>query len=153
MAGTDFRDADLVEWTTRGEQFVEADFSGADLASSVHEGSQFLRCTFDRTRLFGATFRACRLSGSVFQRCVLRPLTVEGGDWSYASLRAADLRHVSFAGCGWPRLTSAKPTCGTATCGEPTSGTPCCAPPASPTPTCGERAWTGWISPGSPFRG
>ncbi|MDT7536695.1 MAG: hypothetical protein QOI82_280 [Actinomycetota bacterium] len=40
----------------------------------------------------------CKLTGSTFLRCELRPLTVEGGDWSYVTLRQADLRGVSLAG-------------------------------------------------------
>jgi uncharacterized protein YjbI with pentapeptide repeats len=36
--------------------------------------------------------RGCKLTGSTFVRRRLRPLTVEGGDWSWVSLRSADLR-------------------------------------------------------------
>ena len=74
------------------------DFSRARLNASVHEGSAFLRCTFRRASLMLAEFRGCKMTGSVFESAVLRPLTVEGGDWSYVRLRGADLRGVSFRG-------------------------------------------------------
>ena len=49
-------------------------------------------------RLAFSTWTGCKLTGSIFLRCDLRPITVEGGDWSYVSLRGADLRGVSLAG-------------------------------------------------------
>ena len=52
----------------------------------------------ERTRLFGSVLRGCKLTGSTFVRASLRPLTVEGGDWSWVSLRSADLRGVGLAG-------------------------------------------------------
>jgi uncharacterized protein YjbI with pentapeptide repeats len=64
----------------------------------VHRGSAFLRCRFRRANLFDATFAGCKLTGSVFEECDLRPLHVEGGDWSYVRLRGAELRGVSFRG-------------------------------------------------------
>ena len=70
----------------------------------MFEDCAFLRCRFERTRLAFAQLRGCKLIGSTFVRCDLRPLTVEGGDWSYVSLRGADLRGVSLAGV---RLTEA----------------------------------------------
>lgn len=64
----------------------------------MHRGSAFLRCTFRRANLFDATFVGCKMTGSEFVECDLRPLHVEGGDWSYVRLRHADLRGVSFRG-------------------------------------------------------
>jgi fluoroquinolone resistance protein len=78
--------------------FEDVDFSGARLNASVHTGTAFLRCTFRRSNLFDAAFVGCKLSGSVFEQAELRPLRVEGGDWSYVRLRGADLRGVSFHG-------------------------------------------------------
>lgn len=95
---TGYRDADLIEWETAGETFEECDFSGARLNASVHTGSAFLRCVFRRTNLFDARFVACKMTGSVFESAELRPLHVEGGDWSYVRLRGADLRDVSLRG-------------------------------------------------------
>jgi fluoroquinolone resistance protein len=93
-----YQNADLVEWSPVDEVFEEVDFSGSDLSSAVIERCSFLRCTFTKARLFGVTFRDCRLAGTQFQKCLVRPMTVEGGDWSYVALRGADLRGVSFAG-------------------------------------------------------
>ncbi len=93
-----FTDADLIEWETDGETFEECDFSNARLNASVHRGSAFLRCRFRRANLFDVTFAGCKMTGSVFEECDLRPLHVEGGDWSYVRLRGADLHGVSFRG-------------------------------------------------------
>jgi uncharacterized protein YjbI with pentapeptide repeats len=66
--------------------------------SSTHRGTAFLRCRFRRTSLWNASFVGCKMTGSVFESAELRPLTVEGGDWSYVRLRGADLRGVSLRG-------------------------------------------------------
>ena len=49
----------------------------------------FLGCSLEGARLFGSTLRGCKLTGSTFLRSQLRPLTVQGGDWSYVALRGA----------------------------------------------------------------
>ena len=58
----------------------------------------FAQCTFRRTSLFAATLAGCKLVGSVFDGCTLRPMTVEGGDWSFVSLVKADLGGVDLSG-------------------------------------------------------
>lgn len=93
-----FDDAQLLELRTTDCEFVECDFSGAVLGSSVHERTAFLRCRFRRTQLFDASFLGCKLTGSHFAGCALRPLTVDGGDWSYVGMRGAELAGVDFAG-------------------------------------------------------
>lgn len=93
-----FFDATLEELTTSGCVFEDCDLSGVSLNASVHEDSAFLRCRFRKASLFGATLRGCKLTGSVFESSVLRPLTVEGGDWSYVSLRGQSLAGVGLAG-------------------------------------------------------
>ena len=93
----DFREADLSDRSFRGVVYEEADFTGADLSSAVFEDCAFLNCRFERTRLAFVRLAGCKLTGSTFLRCELRPLTVDGGDWSYVTLRQADLRGVSFA--------------------------------------------------------
>jgi uncharacterized protein YjbI with pentapeptide repeats len=99
LVGRSFADADLVEWETDGCVFEECDFSGARLNASVHRSSAFLRCTFRRTSFFGAELSGCKLTGSVFlEGCELLPLTVDGGDWSYVSLRRQDLHGLSLDG-------------------------------------------------------
>ena len=55
-------------------------------------------CTFERTSFFDATLVGCKLTGSELVGCTLLPLTVDGGDWSYVSLRQADLRRVELTG-------------------------------------------------------
>ena len=94
----DLRRADLSELELRGEVVEQGDLTGADLSSSTFTDCAFLSCRFERVRLAFSTWRGCKLTGSSFVRCDLRPLTVEGGDWSYVSLRQADLRGVSLAG-------------------------------------------------------
>lgn len=99
LIGESFADADLVELVTTGCTFEECDFSGARLNASEHTATAFLRCRFRRTNLFGASFIGCKLTGSVFlDGCNLRPLTVDGGDWSYVSLRGQDLRTIALPG-------------------------------------------------------
>lgn len=93
-----FYDAMLDELTTYGCVFEDCDLSGVSLNASAHEDTAFLRCRFRRASLFGATLRRCKLTGSVFESAVLRPLTVEGGDWSYVSLRGQSLAGVRLAG-------------------------------------------------------
>ena len=64
----------------------------------MHRGTAFLRCRFRRASLMLAEFHGCKMTGSVFESAELRPLVVDGGDWSYVRLRQADLRGVSFRG-------------------------------------------------------
>jgi len=40
----------------------------------------------------------CKLVGSTFYSCRFGPLVCERGDWSFVSLRGADLRSASFTG-------------------------------------------------------
>jgi len=95
----DFHDADLVELETEGVVFEECDFSGARLNASSHRSTAFLRCRFRRTSLFDAQLVGCKLTGSVFEGpCTLRPLRVDGGDWSYVSLRGQDLAGLDLTG-------------------------------------------------------
>ena len=92
------RRADLSEQEFRGEVLEQVDLTGADLSSATFTDCAFLSCRFERVRLAFSTWSGCKLTGSTFLRCDLRPLTVQGGDWSYVSLRQADLRRVSLAG-------------------------------------------------------
>src|SRR6266545_1685704 len=94
-----FADADLSEATLDGCVFVECDLSGVAFNASVHQSTAFLGCRFRRTSFFDATLTGCKLSGSVFEEeCTLRPLTVDGGDWSYVSLRMQDLSGLDLTG-------------------------------------------------------
>ncbi|TAL26110.1 MAG: pentapeptide repeat-containing protein [Frankiales bacterium] len=100
FAGESLVGADFSEATLTRVVFDSCDLSGAELTSATLDTCAFLGCRMERVRLFGSTLRGCKLTGSTFVRAALRPLTVDGGDWSYVSLRAADLRSVALAGVG-----------------------------------------------------
>jgi fluoroquinolone resistance protein len=113
-----FGDADLLELATEQVVFEECDFAGARLNASDHVSTAFLRCRFLRTSLFDARLAGCKLVGSVFEGpCVLKPLRVEGGDWSYVSLRAGTCPGSTCpaSGCTGPIYPS------------PIYAAPCCA--------------------------
>jgi len=94
-----FGDADLLELATEQVVFEECDFAGVRLNASDHLSTAFLRCRFLRTSWFAARLAGCKLVGSVFEGpCVLKPLRVEGGDWSYVSLRNQDLSGLDLSG-------------------------------------------------------
>ena len=98
FVGAQFVDTDMLELTTESVVFEECEFSGVRLNASLHRDTAFLRCRFHRTSLFAATLSGCKLTGSEFLDTVLRPLQVDGGDWSYVRLRGADLSGVSLRG-------------------------------------------------------
>ncbi|MFI6226470.1 pentapeptide repeat-containing protein [Micromonospora echinospora] len=93
-----FQEIDLTEATTRGAVFTECSFGGVRFNASRHVDSAFTRCVFTRCVLFEAEFTGCKLVGSTFTDCELRPLRVEGGDWSFVALPKADLRGVRLTG-------------------------------------------------------
>lgn len=93
-----FHDVDLTEATTRGAVFTECVFGAVRFNASRHVDSAFTRCTFTRCVFFGAEFTGCKLVGSTFTECELRPLRVDGGDWSFVGLPRADLRGARFTG-------------------------------------------------------
>jgi uncharacterized protein YjbI with pentapeptide repeats len=68
------------------------------MSGSRHEGSAFLSCRFDRAKLFDVTWTACKLTGSQFPGATLRPMTTTESDWSYTSLRGADLSGLDLSG-------------------------------------------------------
>jgi uncharacterized protein YjbI with pentapeptide repeats len=93
-----FFHVDLTEAQSRGAVFTECTFGNVLFNASRHADSAFLRCTFKRCNLFEAQFTGCKLIGSGFHESILRPLTVTGGDWSYAGLAGADLRGAQLRG-------------------------------------------------------
>lgn len=100
-----FADGNMSEVITKSVTFEDCDFSGANLNASHHTSAAFLRCHFRRTSMFGATLAGSKLTGSAFEGpCRLRPLTVDGGDWSYVSMRGQDLAGLDLTGV---RLTEA----------------------------------------------
>lgn len=95
----DLTRATLEEVAGTGCVFEECDLTEARLNGSTWTDSAFLRCRFRGTSLFGANLRACKLTGSSFEEtAVLRPLVVDGGDWSFVSLRYQDLRRLDLTG-------------------------------------------------------
>ena len=67
---------------------------GLTPATSGHvtiEGTDFANAVFENANLFGARLADCRLAGASFTAATLTGLVVEGGDWSYVSLRGHDL--------------------------------------------------------------
>ncbi|WBB82207.1 pentapeptide repeat-containing protein [Micromonospora sp. WMMD882] len=93
-----FHDVDLTEATTRGAVFTECVFGGVRFNASRHVDSAFDRCVFTRCVFFDAEFTGCKLVGSAFTECELRPLRVDGGDWSFVTLARADLRGARLDG-------------------------------------------------------
>ena len=90
----EFSHVDLTEAVSQGATFTECVFGNVALNASRHTDSAFTRCTFKRCNLFEAEFTGCKLVGSTFEQCDLRPLRVDGGDWSFVALPGADLRGV-----------------------------------------------------------
>jgi uncharacterized protein YjbI with pentapeptide repeats len=109
--GCEFHAVDLTEATSRGAVFTECVFGNVRLNNSRHLDSAFLRCRFLRCNLFEAEFAGCKLVGSTFTDCTLRPLKVEGGDWSFVGLPSADLRNTIFTGVRMREADLAKANC------------------------------------------
>jgi uncharacterized protein YjbI with pentapeptide repeats len=65
--------------------------TGVHLSGSQHTGSAFLTCRFDRARLFDVSWTGCKLTGSQFPGATMRPMTSVECDWSWTSLRGAEL--------------------------------------------------------------
>ncbi|MGH8964916.1 MAG: pentapeptide repeat-containing protein, partial [Actinomycetes bacterium] len=93
-----FVDVDLTESRSRGAVFEDCRFDNCKLNVSAHEATAFVGCDFRRSSLFGASFVGCKLTGSLFVECKLRPITVEGGQWSGVVLRGADLSGQELVG-------------------------------------------------------
>jgi uncharacterized protein YjbI with pentapeptide repeats len=93
-----FDDAHLAELVTKRCVFEECVLTGVQMAGSRHTGSAFLSCRFDRARLFDAVWTGCKLTGSLFPGAVLRPMTSVDSDWSWTSLRGADLSGLDLSG-------------------------------------------------------
>ena len=93
-----FTSCDLSETTTAGVTFERCQLIDVRLNASHHEGSAFVGCELVGTSLFDAALHGCKLVGTRFRRCTLRPLVVRGGNWSFVSLRGADLAKVDLSG-------------------------------------------------------
>jgi uncharacterized protein YjbI with pentapeptide repeats len=98
FVGCRFDDASLLELSTRRCVFESCVLSGARLAGSRHEGTAFLNCRFERARLFDVVLTGCKLTGSQFPSVDLRRVTAEECDWSWTSLRGAELAGLDLSG-------------------------------------------------------
>lgn len=95
----DLSRAVLEEVTASGCVFEECDLTEVRFNGSTWTDSAFLRCRLRGVSFSGATLRGCKLTGSRFEEtCVLRPMTVEGGDWTYVSLRYQDVHKLDLTG-------------------------------------------------------
>jgi uncharacterized protein YjbI with pentapeptide repeats len=93
-----FVDLDLTEVEEEGAVFTDCTFRRARFNLSVHTNAAFVNCTFLNCNFFNARFRECKFVGSTFDRCTFDVMKVEGGNWSFVGLPAADLRSASFSG-------------------------------------------------------
>lgn len=94
---TAFREVDLSETSSQlGTKFIECSFRGVNFNVSTHTSAAFDNCTFTTCNFFGATFADCKFVGARFDHCSFDRLSVQGGDWSFASLPGADLRTAKF---------------------------------------------------------
>jgi uncharacterized protein YjbI with pentapeptide repeats len=91
-----FQDLDMTDSTGTGARFVDCTFRGAQLDRCELEAASFENCTFVRCSLVAARFTGCKFVGSTFDTATAERLTVEGGDWSFVGLPAADLRRARF---------------------------------------------------------
>jgi fluoroquinolone resistance protein len=93
-----FTDVDLSDFEDRGASFNACTFRGIRFNASTHVDAAFTNCAFTGCNFFDVRFTGCKLVGSTFDRCAFDLLAVEGGDWSLAGLRGADLRKATFHG-------------------------------------------------------
>jgi uncharacterized protein YjbI with pentapeptide repeats len=93
-----FIDCDFTEVSTRGTIFDRCEFIGVAFNASTHDTTRFDNCIVRDSSFFGATFLHCKLTGTQIRNTAMRPLTVDGGLWSWVNLFGADLRGVNFDG-------------------------------------------------------
>ncbi|WP_375478836.1 pentapeptide repeat-containing protein [uncultured Jatrophihabitans sp.] len=97
-AGVEFIRVDMAESTSDGGlAFENCTFRQVAFDLAEHTSAAFVNCVFVGCRFVGTVLRDCKLVGSSFERCDLGRTTVTGGDWSFAMLRAADLRTARFS--------------------------------------------------------
>jgi uncharacterized protein YjbI with pentapeptide repeats len=96
FSGDELVDVDMTEVVDEGSTFTGCTFRLVLFNASRHTGAAFTNCTFSRCTFFDTTFAGCKLVGSTFDSCRFGPLAVEGGDWSYVGLPAADLRAATM---------------------------------------------------------
>lgn len=90
-------DLDLIEGEVRGATFTDCTFQGVRFNAAVISECAFVNCRFVLCSFFDARFERCKLVGSRFERCTFGLLTVDGGNWSFVSLRGAELSRCTFS--------------------------------------------------------
>jgi uncharacterized protein YjbI with pentapeptide repeats len=93
-----FDDASLEELVTRRCVFEECLLTGVRMGGARHVGSAFLSCRFDRSKLFDVAWEGCKLTGSHFPGVQVPGMTSTDCDWSYTSLRGANLSGLDLSG-------------------------------------------------------
>ena len=93
-----FDDASLEDLVTRRCVFEQCVLTGVRMGGARHLGSAFLSCRFDRAKLFDVVWDGCKLTGSQFPGADLRPMNSIDCDWSWTSLRGADLAGTDLSG-------------------------------------------------------
>ena len=89
----DWSEAKLAGCTFTHCEFGNVRFNAAELTNCAITQSVLRRCSF-----FDATLVGCKLTGTQFLDCGLRPLTIDGGDWGFVSLRGANLTAARLGG-------------------------------------------------------
>lgn len=95
--GVRFVDCDFTEMRSEGSIFSGCVFRNVRFNVSTHVNSAFDNCRFEHCNFFDATFEGCKFTGSVFTGSSLKPVRVEGGNWSFVSLAGADLQRSAFS--------------------------------------------------------
>ncbi len=94
----EFRQVDLTEAVLTGCVFRDCEFTGVRFNSATLTRCALLHCVIRRCSLFDATLAECKLTGTALVECVLRPVHIQGGDWSYVALRGQDLSGLDLSG-------------------------------------------------------
>lgn len=107
----DFRDAQILEDTLSGIQFVRCRFDGADFSRIQLNGCRFENCRFHGTALngmvaercvfvncsflyancFAAEFYDCKMTGSSFESASTTAIRIDCGDWRMTEMMEMDL--------------------------------------------------------------
>ncbi|MDQ3502755.1 MAG: pentapeptide repeat-containing protein, partial [Actinomycetota bacterium] len=91
-------EVDVTDVVATGARWVDSTFRDCRFTGASFTRTALTGCTSIGCDLAGVTFTDCTLVGSRFGRCRYDRLTVQGGDWSFAGLRGADLRRTRFTG-------------------------------------------------------
>ena len=93
-----FQDAEFSECVGDGAQFVDCTFRSGRFDAAKLTAANFENCTFLRCSFFNTVLTDCKFIGSTFDECDFAQLQVNGGNWSFVGLPAADLKHARLKG-------------------------------------------------------